>query len=117
MTQPASYFTNWVRHAKREYVLNQIELAGTSVEALASDRGGSRFSVTYTLRFPKTSHYPTFPAYIGRQDNRVFGEYLTKVHPEYYDEDYVFDAGKPYCFTWFSTQTASSSPSQGKKPT
>lgn len=99
LTLPASYFTSWVQHAKREHVLNQIEVAGTTVEALPSDRGGSRLALTYTLKFPKTSHYLTFPAYIGPENNRVFGEYAMKVHPEYYDEAYVFDAGKLYSFT------------------
>jgi hypothetical protein len=96
---PMSYFTTWVQLAKRNSILNQIEQAGTSIEALVSDRGGSRFALTYTLRFPKTAHYLTFPAYLGPQNNRVFGSYFTKVHPEYHDEDYVFDAGKSYTFT------------------
>jgi hypothetical protein len=28
----------------------------------------------------------------------VFGDYFTKAHPEYYDEKYIFDGGKPYSF-------------------
>jgi hypothetical protein len=96
---PASYFTTAVQHARREHVLGQIALAGNSIEALDSDEGGTRFALTYTLRFPKTAHYLTFPAYLGPATNRVFGNYFTKLHPEYYDEGYVFEGGKPYSFT------------------
>jgi hypothetical protein len=96
---PVSFFSTWVQHVKRANVLNQIEQVGSSVEPLASDQGGGRFALTYTLRFPKTGHYLTFPAYLGPQNNRVFGDYFTKAHPEYYDEGYIFDGGKPYSFT------------------
>jgi hypothetical protein len=96
---PVSYFTNWVQHAMRENVLNHIELVGTSIEPLKSDQSDQRFSLTYTLRFPRTAPYLTFPAYVGPQNNRVFGEYDTKLHPEYYNEDHVFEVGKPYSFT------------------
>jgi len=96
---PASFFTIWVQHEGRQRMLNRIELAGTSFEALASDRGGSRFALTYTLRFPKTAHYLTFPSWIGSPEKQVFGNYFTKEHPEYHDENYIFDAGSPYSFT------------------
>ena len=76
---PASYFATSVRQLGRAHVLQGIEKAGTSVEALASDRGGSRFALTYTLKFPKTGHYLTFPAYLGPPGNQVFGDYFTKV--------------------------------------
>ncbi|MGA3328954.1 MAG: hypothetical protein ABSF45_31270, partial [Terriglobia bacterium] len=61
--------------------------------------GGSRFALTYTLKFPKTGHYLTFPASIGPWGNQVDGHYFTKEHPEYHDENYVFEAGTPYSFT------------------
>ena len=96
---PASFFGTFVQHARRKSVLNRIEPVGSSIEALASDRGGQRFALTYTLTFPKAGHYLTFPAYLGSPGKEVFGDYFTKVHPEYYDESYVFDAGKPYSFT------------------
>jgi hypothetical protein len=96
---PVSYFSAWMQHAKRERVLNQIERVGTSIEPLASDRGGRRFAITYTLKFPKNAHYLTFPAYLGPPGNRVFGNYFTKLHPEYYEENYFFDTGKPYSFS------------------
>jgi hypothetical protein len=96
---PVSYFSTWVQHARREAALNRIDLVGTSIEPLASDRGGIRFALTYTLRFPDNARYLTFPAYLGPEGNRVFGDYFTKVHPEYHDENYSFDAGKPYSFT------------------
>jgi hypothetical protein len=96
---PVSYFSTWIQQAKKEKILKQIEHVGTSVEPLASDRHGIRFALTYTLKFPRAAHYLTFPAYLGPQGNRVFGNYFTKVHPEYYDESYVFDAGRPYSFT------------------
>jgi hypothetical protein len=99
LAMPASYFTLWVQHAGRERALNRIQQVGSSIEPLASDRGGRRFALTYTLVFPKTAHYLTFPAYLGQPGKEVFGDYFTKVHPEYYDENYVFDAGKPYSFT------------------
>jgi hypothetical protein len=96
---PVSYFTIMIQHAKRKQVLDQIEQSAGTIEALSSDRGSTRFALTYVLRFPKTGHYLTFPAYIGSKDNRVFGNYFMKIHPEYYDENYVFDAGKLYSFT------------------
>jgi len=96
---PASYFTTLVQQAKRKHVLDQIEQTGASVEPLASAQSSIRFALTYELRFPKTGHYLTFPAYLGPEGNRIFGNYFTKLHPEYYDENYVFDAGKLYSFT------------------
>jgi len=96
---PASYFTTLVQQAKRKHVLDQIEQTGASVEPLASAQSSIRFALTYELRFPKTGHYLTFPAYLGSEGNRIFGNYFTKLHPEYYDENYVFDAGKLYSFT------------------
>jgi hypothetical protein len=96
---PASYFTTLVQHAKRQHVLEQIEQAGSSIEELASDQGSTRFALTYNLRFPRTAHYLTLPAYVGPEGNRIFGNYFTKLHPEYYDENYVFVAGKLYSFT------------------
>jgi hypothetical protein len=96
---PASFFRILVHHEWQQHMLNRIELAGTSFEALASDRGGSRFAVNYTLKFPKTGHYLTYPSWIGPQDSQVFGNYFTKEHPEYHDENYVFEAGRPYSFT------------------
>jgi hypothetical protein len=96
---PGSFFTIGVQYAGRQLTLNRIKLAGTSFEALASDRGGSRFALTYTLKFPKTGHYLTYPALIGPWENHVDGNYFTKKHPEYHDENYVFEPGRPYSFT------------------
>jgi hypothetical protein len=96
---PASYIRTTLQHARRKHVLEQIHQTGTSIEALVSDKGNVRFALTYTLQFPKSGHYLTFPAYLGRQGNRVFGNYFTKLHPEYFDENYVFDGGEPYSFT------------------
>jgi hypothetical protein len=96
---PMSYLTTSVQHLKRKNVLNQIEYVGTVVEPRSSDQGAGKFALTYTLRFPKTAHYLTFPAYLGPDNNRVFGDYDMKAHPEYYEDNYVFDAGKPYSFT------------------
>jgi len=96
---PGSFFTIGVQYAGRQLALKRIEVAGTSFEALASDRGGSRFALTYTLKFPKTGHYLTFPAMIGPYENHVDGNYFTKLHPEYHDENYVFEPGKLYSFT------------------
>lgn len=96
---PASFFSVSLNHMRRQHALNQISVAGQSVEALSSDDGGMRFALTYTLRFPKAGHYLTYPAFLGVERNRVFGNYFTKLHPEYYDENYVFDAGRPYDFT------------------
>jgi hypothetical protein len=102
---PISTFTTLVQQFKRERVLRQIAVAGSSVKALSRDEGGVRFALTYTLRFPRTAHYLTFPAYLGPAGNRVFGNYDMKLHPEYYDENYVFEAGKAYSFTVvFDTQ-------------
>jgi hypothetical protein len=96
---PASFFSMLIQHAKRQSILNHIELMGNSIEPLASDRGGRRFALTYTLKFPKSGQYLTFPADLGPPGNQVFGHYFTKLHPEYHEENYVFDAGKPYSFT------------------
>jgi hypothetical protein len=96
---PVSFLSTSIQHVRRAAVLNQIEQVATSVEPLASDQAGGRFALTYTLRFPKAGHYLTFPAYMGPPNNRVFGDYSTKMHPEYYDENYIFDGGKPYSFT------------------
>lgn len=102
---PASFFTTLVRLAERKHLLNRIELAGTSFEALASDQGSIRFALTYTLKFPKTAHYLTYPAWMGAPEDQLFGDYFHKDHPEYYDENYVFEAGGPYSFTVvFDTQ-------------
>jgi len=96
---PGSFFTIGVQYAGRQLMLNRIKVVGTSVEALASDRGGNRFALTYTLKFPKTGHYLTYPALIGPWENHVDGHYFIKEHPEYHDENYVFEAGTPYGFT------------------
>ena len=96
---PGSFFTIGIQYAWRNLALQRIKVAGTSFEALASDRGGSRFALTYTLKFPKTGHYLTYPAMIGPYENHVDGYYFTKAHPEYHDENYVFEPGKPYSFT------------------
>jgi hypothetical protein len=96
---PGSFFTIGVQYAWRNLALKRIKVAGTSFEALASDRGGSRFALTYTLKFPKTGHYLTYPAMIGPYENHVDGNYFTKEHPEYHDENYVFEPGRPYSFT------------------
>ncbi len=95
---PASYFTYLVQHAGRKHVLEQIRYEGSSIEALASDQSGRRFALTYTLRFPRTGHYLTFPADLGAAPNQVFGNYFTKLHPEYYDDNYEFNANGPYSF-------------------
>ena len=96
---PMSIFRMLIQHALRVHALNRIEPAESSFEPLMPDRGGHRFALTYTLRFPKRAHYLTYPAYLGTPDSSAFGYYFTKLHPEYYDEDYFFDAGKPYSFT------------------
>lgn len=96
---PASFFSVSLNHLRREHALNQIAVVGQSVEALSSDDGGMRFALTYTLRFPKPGHYLTYPAFLGEEHNQVFGNYFSKLHPEYYDENYVFEGGKPYDFT------------------
>jgi hypothetical protein len=96
---PASYFKDHIRHARREKALNQIEVVGHSIEPLRSDQGGTRFALNYTLRFPRTAHYLTYPAWLGQSHNGVYGNYFSKIHPEYLDETYTFDAAKPYSFT------------------
>jgi hypothetical protein len=96
---PASFFTILIQHAERKYALNRIRHVGTSIEPLSSDDGGTRFALTYTLMFPKTWPYLTYPATVGPEDNQVFGYYFHKIHPEYNDEKYVYEAGKPYSFT------------------
>ena len=102
---PASFFTKLIGHMGKGLVLQSIRPAGTSFEPLSSDEGAVRFALTYTLKFPITGHYLTYPASIGPEGNKIFGDYFKKVHPEYYDDNYVFEAGKPYSFTVvFDTQ-------------
>jgi hypothetical protein len=102
---PASFFTILIQHAERKYVLNRIRHVGTSIEPLSSDDGGTRFALTYTLVFPKTRPYLTYPATVRPEDNQGFGYYFHKLHPEYDDEKYVYEAGKAYSFTVvFDTQ-------------
>lgn len=96
---PASFFTIMIQHAERKLVLSRIQHVGTSIEPLSSDDGGTRFALTYTLKFPKTRPYLTYPADLGWEQNQVFGYYFHKSHPEYDDENYVYEAGKPYSFT------------------
>jgi hypothetical protein len=96
---PASFFAILIQHAERKYVLNRIRHVGTLIEPLSSDDGGPRFALTYTLMFPKTRPYLTYPATVGPEDNQVFGYYFHKLHPEYNDEKYVYEAVKPYSFT------------------
>src|SRR5207248_10331713 len=93
-----SAFTVVVQRARRERALRRIELGATKIEPLPSAPRRRRFVLSYTLTFPTTGHYLTFPAYIGPPRNRVFGDYDTTQHPEYYDEKFVFEAAKPYSF-------------------
>jgi hypothetical protein len=97
---PASYFSIYVQHVQRKGVLNNIQVVGKSVEVLASEhKTGSRFALKYSLRFPKTGHYLTFPAYIGPgDDSRAFGNYFKKIHSEYYDENFIYEPDKSYEF-------------------
>jgi hypothetical protein len=82
------------RDHEKTSVLRQITVEATKFEKLPE--GG--FVMTYTLKFPKDAHYLTFPAYVGRPDLNLFGKYDYAETPEYYDETYVFTAGKPYDF-------------------
>jgi hypothetical protein len=97
---PVSYVSNYFKHVQRKSVLNRIELTGKSVEILASEHEiGSRFALKYSLQFPKTGHYLTFPAYIELNNKpRVFGYYFRKLHSEYYDERFMFEPSKSYDF-------------------
>lgn len=96
---PISYLKVRIQHAKREKILNQIEVIHHSIEPLRSDRGGIRFALTYTLRFPKSAGFLTYPAWLGDTHAGIFGNYFTKLTPEYFDDGYIFAAGKPYRFT------------------
>jgi hypothetical protein len=82
------------RDNEKTAVLKQITVEGTKFEKLPE--GG--FVMTYTLKFPKDAHYLTFPAYFGKPENNIFGQYDYADTPQYYDESYVFSAGKPYDF-------------------
>jgi len=95
---PVSTFATLGQHAKREHVLNRIELVNSVIER-APGRGGTRFALTDTLKFPNRGRYLTYPAWLGPPDRRLFGDYVMKVNPEYYDDTYNFDAGRPYSFT------------------
>jgi hypothetical protein len=95
---PVSSFTVIVQRARRQRALGRIESGPTKIEPLPSAPRRRRFALSYTLTFPTAGHYLTFPAYIGPHGNRVFGDYDTTRHPEYYDEKFIFDAAKPYSF-------------------
>lgn len=96
---PASFFTIMIQLAERKYALSRIQHVGTSIEPLSSDDGGTRFALTYTLKFPKTRPYLTYPATVGWGESQLSGYYFHKSHPEYDDENYVYEAGTPYGFT------------------
>ena len=96
---PFSYFNVRAQHARRENVLNRIEVVGHSIEPLRSDQGGTRFALTYTLSFPKSASFLTYPAWLGDTHSGIFGNYFTKLTPEYFEDSYIFAAGKPYRFT------------------
>ena len=70
--------------------------------------------MSYTLRFPKRGRYLTFPAYLGEGNTRVFGDYITGEHPEYFDEDHLFDAGQTYSFTVVFPASTQPFPESGK---
>lgn len=95
---PAGSLTLMVHQRKRHRVLNAIELADSSVERLASpSKNLDRFAFHYRLRYPQRGHYLTFPAYLGTRSAPVaYGNYFKKAHPEYLDEDFIFEPGKPY---------------------
>ena len=97
---PASLFSNYFKHEQRQRVLNMIQVTGKSVEVLASQNEvGSRFALKYSLQFPKTGHYLTFPADIeSSTKSLVFAHYFLKIHPEYYEESFTFEPGRSYEF-------------------
>lgn len=96
---PMSYLKVRIRNARREKVLNEIQVLSHSIEPLRSDQGGIRFALTYTLKFPKTAGFLTYPAWLGDINSEIFGNYFTKLNPEYFEDSYIFDAGRPYSFT------------------
>jgi hypothetical protein len=61
----------------RKRLLARIQVADVRVGVMTSHAGRRPVSVAYALVFPKTGHYLTFPANIGRPQNRVFGDYDT----------------------------------------
>lgn len=95
---PVSSFRVFAQRARRERWLSKIQLGASTVESLSSQPDRRRLSLTYELSFPTAGHYLTFPAYIGPPENRVFGDYDTTRHPEYYAEDFVFEQARAYGF-------------------
>lgn len=95
---PFSYLKVRIRHARRERVLNRIQVLNHSIEPLRSDQGGIPFALSYTLSFPQTTSSLTYPASLGDTHSSIFGNYFIKLHPEYYEDSYSFKAGQPYSF-------------------
>lgn len=99
---PISGFSAQIKNFQKKAVLNKIQLVEKSVEILASNHEtGSRFALKYTLQFPRSDTYLTFPAYLevnGDSETRVFGNYFLKANPEYYREDFIFEPEKLYEF-------------------
>jgi hypothetical protein len=62
---PVSSFTTLVQQAGRQRVLNRIELAGASFEALASDRGGIRFGLDLHPQISQDRALPDLPGLDG----------------------------------------------------
>lgn len=96
---PSSYLKVEIRHVQRQRVLNQIQVLSHSIEPLRSDQGGTRFALTYTLTFPRNASFLTYPAWLGDSHSGIFGNYFTKLTPEYFGDGYIFKAGVPYSFT------------------
>jgi len=98
LSLPISTFRVVARRAQTSWLLSHIERGPVDVEALPSVPGRHRLRVVYTLTFPRAGQYGTFPAYIETSNGRTFGDYDLTANPEYYEDAFRFDAGKPYRF-------------------
>jgi len=84
-------------HQRSLEILDQIKLVKSSVELLASKKQGNRFAIHYSLQFPQTGEYETFPAYLDEVSSPAgsislaYGTYFRKIHPEYLERRFVFE--------------------------
>ena len=95
---PISAVSETARAAWRRHLLGQIQVRNASIDSVSAGRSPRRFLLTYTLAFPREGAYTTFPAFIGPEHKRTFGDYLTSPHPEYLERGYRFAAGRGYTF-------------------
>lgn len=97
-TLPISTVSEEIRATWRRHLLSRIEVRDAHVDSVSGGRSPRNFVLTYALVFPRAGTYTTFPAFIGTERRKTFGDYLTSGHPEYLERGYRFEPGRAYTF-------------------